>query len=177
LHNLTVTFDASRLVFDNGTLFSESQQEVGYQDAEGNWSWTNRTIAGFVDTDGDGVYNPDAMPFDLELATELTGPRPRELQVGDRYKAQNFYGFELRYTVKRTDTAPLQLPGGTLDVTGVIAEAITNTTAGYAHHWMWVVQDGPLPGLVYEESRYLWFPGYGGGPHDWYRNIVAVDEY
>ena len=97
--------------------------------------------------------------------------------LGDVFTATNFYNVTIAYTAKRLDSAPLDTDIGTLNVTGVLVEAIHNSTWGNALHWMWVLEDGPLPGLVYEERARVQRDMYGGGTYDWYRNIWSVDPH
>jgi hypothetical protein len=177
LHNLTYDYDASRLIFDNRTILRESAQEVGIERGEGNWSWTNTSWTGFLDELGDLVFNPDTLGYDPQLGARFTGPRPRTLDVGDEFSATNFYGVTVSYMAKRVDVAPLQTLTGPVNVTGVLAEAIHNGTRGDVHHWFWVLEDGPLPGLVFEERIRLDMDGYAGGTYDWYRNIQSVTPF
>ncbi len=174
LHNVTYDYDASRMIFVNRTTFRSSDQQVGFQYADGQWHWTNTTWGGFLDDDGNGFFNPDPETYDPELAAAFSGPRPRILQVGDTFTATNFYGVRLNYVAKRSDTAPLDVLGDRVDVTGVIAEAFHNSTWGSVRHWFWVLEDGPLPGFVYEERVIVERPVWGGGTYDWYRNIRSV---
>jgi hypothetical protein len=176
-HNLTYDYDASRLIFDNRTIFRESTQEVGVDRGGGNWSWSNSTYKGFLDEGGDTVYNPDSLDYDPELAARFSGPRPRILVVGDAFSATNFYGVTVSYIAKRDDTAPLPTPTGTENVTGVMAEAIHTSPWGQVHHWFWVLEDGPLPGLVFEERIEVRRSVYGGGWYEWYRNLRSVHPF
>jgi hypothetical protein len=175
LHNLNFDYDASRLIFDNRTIFRESMTAVGTDLGGGNWSWSNSTWAGYMDEDADEVYNPDTLAYDPQLGARFIGPRPRVLAVGDMFAGTNFYGLTVTYTGKRSDIQPMRTSTGWINVTGVIAEAIHNTTWGNVHHWFWVLKDGPLPGFVYEERIRVEKAGYAGGTYDWYRNIKDVD--
>jgi len=58
-HNLTLDYDASRLIFDNRTILRESAQEVGFANGSGVWTWSNTSWTGFLDEGGDMVFNPD----------------------------------------------------------------------------------------------------------------------
>ncbi len=174
LHNLTFDYDASRVIFDNRTIYRESIQEVGMANDTGIWRWSNTTYVDFLDEGGDLVYNPNALDYDPELGARFSGPRPRVLVVGDAFTATNFYGVTLTYNAKRADAGPLETPTGTLNVTGVLVEAIHGSAWGDALHWFWVLQDGPLPGLVYEERLRVDRDIYGAGTYDWYRNILSV---
>ncbi len=175
LHNLTMDYDASRLIFVNRTVLRESAQEVGYQPSGGNWSWSNSTWSGYLDAGGDLVFNPDSLEFDPELGARFVGPRPRVLAMGDTFTATNFYGVVLTYAVKRPDTGNLTTPSGTVPVSGVLAEAFHASAWGDVHHWFWVLEDGPLPGLVFEESISVERSVYGSGLYVWYRNIESAD--
>jgi hypothetical protein len=177
LRNLTYDYDASRLIFDNRTIFRESLQEVGFRVPDGNWSWSNTSWTGFPDEGGDTVFNPDTLDYDPELAARFIGPRPRVLHVGDAFTATNFYGVTVSYLAKRVDVAPLETLTGSVNVTGVLAEAIFNSTRVDVHHWFWVLEDGPLPGLVFEERVMVDRVSYGGGTYDWYRNIRSVTPF
>ena len=68
----------------------------------------------------------------------------------------------------------MQVPTGQMNVTGVLVEAIWNGTCGDVLHWYWVLTDGPLPGLVFEERVRVDRHDYGGGSYDWYRNVISV---
>lgn len=174
LHNLTFDYDASRLIFHNRTVFRESSQEVGLTNATGVWRWTNTTWAGFVGH-GNGTYNPDTLEYDPQEGARFTGPRPRVLVVGDAFAATNFYGLTISYLAKRSDTGPLVTGTGTVNVTGVLVEAIRFGPWGEVLHWYWALEDGPLPGLVYEERMKVVTSAFGGGTYDWYRNVQQVD--
>ena len=174
LHNVTYDYDVSRLIFENRTTFRNSDQEVGLQLSDGQWQWTNTSWGGFLDDDGNRFFNPDPVTFNPELAAEFTGPRPRVLEVGDTFAASNFYGVRLNYLAKRSDIAPLDVQGDGVEVTGVLAEAIHSSKWGDVHHWFWVLEDGPLPGFVYEERVIVEHPVWGGGIYDSYRNIGTV---
>lgn len=175
LNNVTFEYDASRLIFENRTIFRQADQQVAVQQSDGRWVWANTSWSGFVDQNGDEDFNPDPIGFDPEAAAEFTGPRPRVLHVGDAFTATDLYGVSLEYTAKRADSAPLETPTGTMNVTGVLAEAIYNTTWGKVLHWFWVLEDGPLPGFVYEERILMEASTYGGGTYDWYRNVASVE--
>ncbi|UCC94043.1 MAG: hypothetical protein JSW25_05120, partial [Thermoplasmata archaeon] len=177
LHNLTFDYDANRLIFDNRTIFRESIQEVGLERTEGNWSWTNTSWTGFPDELGDEDFNPDALDYDPELGARFVGTRPRVLHVGDAFSATNFYGVTIPYLAKRRDTEPLQTSDGRINVTGVLVESIHNSTWGDVLHWFWVLEDGPLPGLVFEERLSIDRAVYSGGSYDWYRNIRSVEAF
>ncbi len=174
LHNLTYDFDASRMVFENRTTFRDATQEVGFQLSDGQWSWRNTTWGGFLDDDGDGFYNPDPVTYDPELASKFTGPRPRVLVIGDHFTATNFYGVRLNYVATDDDKGDLQTAEGIVNVTGVRAVAYFNTTWGQVEHWFWVLEDGPVPGFVFEERVIVSHSGWGGGTYDRYRNILSV---
>jgi len=174
LYNLTFDFDASRMIFENRTTFRDSTQEVGFQLSDDQWTWRNTTWGGFVDDDGDGFYNPDPVTYDPELASKFSGPRPRVLVIGDHFTATNFYGIRLNYGAIDSDWGDLQTSEGLVNVTGVRAEAYINTTWGEVRHWFWVLEDGPVPGLVFEERVIVSHTGWGGGTYDWYRNILSV---
>lgn len=175
LHNLSMEFDASRLIFDNRTIYIEGTQEFGMANDSGTWRWQNTTFSEYLDEGGDQVYNPDPLDYDPELGVRISGPRPRVLVVGDAFTATNFYGVALTYVAKRADTGPMDTPTGPVNVTGVLAEAISNTTWGNMLHWFWVLEDGPLPGLVFEERVSVARQVYGGGTYDLYRNIRSVN--
>ncbi len=174
LHNLSLEYDASRLIFNNRTIYREFTQEFGMANDTGIWRWSNSSADEYLDEDRDGEYNPDTLDYDPQLGARFKGPRPRVLVVGDAFVATNFYGLPVTYLAKRADTAPLETPTGTMNVTGVLAEAITNTTWGHVVHWFWVLEDGPLPGFVYEERVLVERDVYGGGTYDWYRNVRSV---
>ena len=129
-----------------------------------------------MDSNGDGTFNPDPIPYDPELAADFRGPRPRVLVVGDTFRAEDFYGLALAYIAKRADHGPLATMEGELNVTGVMAEAIHNSTWGSVLHWFWVLEDGPLPGLVYEERVRVAKKGDHAGTWDLYRNIAAIES-
>jgi hypothetical protein len=99
------------------------------------------------------------------------------LEVDDTFNAVNAYGVEMTYMAKREDTAPMQTSTGQVNVTGVLVEALHNTTWGRVHHWFWILEDGPLLGLVYEERAIVEFSGYGGGIYDRYRNIQTLESF
>jgi hypothetical protein len=174
LHNLTFDYDASRDVFENRTLFRESDQEVGHQNETGAWLWTNSTFVGYLDENGDGLANPDPIPFDPERASEFRGPRPQVISVGDRFRATNPFGVSLYYKAFRTNTSNLSTPQGVVPVHGIYVEAIHNSTWGDVWHWFWVLEDGPHPGLTFEESVLVNHAGYGGGSYRRYRNILGT---
>jgi hypothetical protein len=174
LHNTTTDYDASRLIFHNRTLYRTSEQEVGNRNGSGDWLWSNTSFSGFMDAGDDGDYNPDPLNYTHEVASRFHGPRPRVLVVGDAFAATSLYGVNLAYVAKRVDRAPLLSGFSEINVTGVLVEAIYNSTWGKAVHWMWVLEDGPLPGLVYEERVRVERDTYGGGTYDWYRNIESV---
>lgn len=174
LYNLTFDYDASRLIFHNRTVFRESSQEVGLTNATGAWRWTNTTWAGFVGH-GNGTYNPETLVYDPQEAARFVGPRPRVLVVGDAFTATNFYGLTITYLAKRSDIGPLVTGTGTVNVTGVLAEAIHSSAWGDVLHWYWALEDGPLPGLVYEERMKVERAVLGGGAYDWYRNVQSVE--
>ena len=174
LYNNTTDYDASRDIMENRTVYRMSDERIGLQNASGNWTWREANWTGFVDDNLDGDFNPDPVPFDPVEAARFTGPRPRVLAVGDTFTASDPYGVVLVYTAKRTDTGNLTGPSGLERVTGVFAEALYNTTWGSAWHWMWVLQDGPAPGTVYEESVLVEHVAYGGGSYREYRIIESV---
>ena len=177
LHNITFDYDANRIIFDNRTILRESVQEVGIDQGDGNWSWSNTTLSSFMDEDADQVFNPDPLDYDPELAARFSGPRPRVIEVGDAFSATNFYGLTVPYAAKRADTEPLETPAGLVNVTGVLVEAIHNSTWGDILHWFWVLKDGPLPGLVFEERLRVNQTVYGGGWYDWYRDLQYVQPF
>ncbi len=174
LFNNTTDYDASRDVLENRTVYRVADERVGRQGTDGNWTWRDTSWSGFVDDNLDGDFNPDTTSFDPEEAARFTGPRPRTLVVGDRFMASDSYGVTLLYTVKRADLGNLTGPGGVEQVTGIFAEAMYNTTWGHVWHWMWVLQDGPAPGAVYEESVLVEHLAYGGGSYRAYRNIESI---
>ena len=177
LHNVSTDYDASRLFFENRTIYREALQQVGFQTVGEDMSWQNTSWTGYLDTNGDGTYNPDPLSYDPILASSFTGARPRLLDIGDTFTGTNFYGKSLRYEAKRDDNSTLRIPGNELEVRGVLAEAMSNTTSGSVLHWFWVLEDGPLPGLVFEERVRVTTPGFGGGTYDWYRNMDFLLSY
>ena len=174
LYNNTTDYDASRDVLENRTIYRMSDERVGRQGTDGNWTWRDASWSGYVDDNLDGDFNPDAVQYDPVEAARFAGPRPRVLAVGDMFTASDRYGVVLVYTAKRADTGNLTGPGGIEGVTGVFAEALYNTTWGHVWHWLWVLQDGPAPGTVFEESVLVEHVAYGGGSYREYRNIVSV---
>ncbi len=174
LHNLTYDYDASRMIFENRTTFRDSIQEVGFQNPDDQWSWANTTWGGYIDDDGDGFYNPDPVTYDPELASKFTGPRPRVLVIGDLFTATDFYGVRLNYVATKEDKGDLQTSEGLVNVTGVMAEAYFKTTWGQVRHWFWVLENGPVPGFVFEERIVVSHSGWGGGTYDRYRNILSI---
>jgi hypothetical protein len=177
LNNLTFDYDASRIIFDNRTILRESLQEVGLDRGGGNWSWTNSSWTGFLDEGGDMVFNPDPLDYNPELGARFIGPRPKVLKVGDAFSATNFYGLTIPYMAKRRDTAPVQTPTGDINVTGVLAEAFFGSSWGDVHHWFWVLENGPLPGLVFEERVTVDRAVYSGGIYEWYRNLRSITPF
>jgi hypothetical protein len=175
LVNTTVDYDASRDIFENRTVFRSSQQDVGTSNATGPWVWANTTRVGFVDDNLDGRWNPDPVAFDPEESAIFTGPRPRVVEVGDRYAAQDPQGFVLFYQAMRSDSANLTTQKGRVAVHGVYVTAEYNTTWGHVWHWYWLLVDGPLPGIVYEESVLVEHRGYGGGSYRSYVDILQAD--
>jgi hypothetical protein len=174
LHNSTTDYDASRLIFHNRTLFRSSAQELGTRNGTDEWVWSNTSTSAFLDAGDDGDHNPDALNYTPEVGVRFLGPRPRVFVVGDTFSATNLYGFNVTYIAKRKDHAPLLSHHDELNVTGVLVEAIHESSWGDVLHWMWVLEDGPLPGLVYEERVRVVRDVYGGGTYDWYRNIGSV---
>jgi hypothetical protein len=174
LHNSTTDYDASRLIFHNRTLVRSSEQEVGFRNGSEDWVWSNTSFSSFLDSDDDGDYNPDALNYTPEVAVRFQGPRPRVLVLGDAFAATNLYGVNVTYVAKRVDIAPLKSAYDEVNVTGVLVEAIHNSTWGRVLHWMWVLEDGPLPGFVFEERLRVEREVHGGGTYDWYRNVRSV---
>jgi len=174
LYNNTTDYDASRDVLENRTVYRISDERIGRQGTGGCWTWRDANWTGYVDDNLDGDFNPDPIPFDPVGAARFTGPRPRALAVGDRFMASDVYGAVLHYTAERIDTGNLTGPDGVVGVTGVFAEAIYNTTWGHVWHWMWVLQDGPTPGTVFEESVLVEHAAYGGGSYREYRIIQSI---
>ncbi len=174
LYNNTTDYDASRDIFENRTVYRISDTTTGVEVAPGNWSWRDETFMGYIDDNLDGDPNPDAVPFDPEASVMFAGPRPRVPVVGDRFAAMNPQGLVLWYTATRTDAGNLTGPAGPVDVTGVYLTGEYTSPTWHAWHWFWVVQDGPTPGVIYEESVLVETTTYGGGSYRSYLNIMSV---
>jgi len=174
LQNTTVDYDASRDIFENRTVFRSSSQDVGTRNGTGPWAWSNATWSGFIDDNLDRRWNPDPVAFDPEEAALFTGPRPRVVEVGDRFIGSDPQGVVLQYQAMRSDGANLTTPKGIAPVHGVYVSAQYNTTWGHVWHWYWVLVDGPRPGIVYEESVLVEHRGYGGGSYRSYMNILSA---
>jgi hypothetical protein len=174
LHNNTTDYDASRDIFENRTVYRISDTSTGLEVSPGEWQWRNESFMGYLDDNLDGDPNPDALPFDPDRAATFEGPRPRVVAVGDRFAAMNPEGLVLWYNAVREDTGNLTGPTGPVGVTGVYVTAEYTSAAWHAWHWFWVLEDGPAPGLVYEQSVLIERATYGGGSYRSYMNVRAV---
>ncbi|MEM4729602.1 MAG: PKD domain-containing protein [Thermoplasmata archaeon] len=157
--NETIAWQVCEERYSNTTIYIQFEQNMYLvNDTSGEWTWLDdESVSGerYEDSNGDGVYNPDPAPLDLDEAFTFHGPMPRELAVGDRIVGVNKYGVRLQLEV--TEEGVRVVEGsecGVVKIVTVYSSASGNAT-GTATSW--VVSEGNLTGLVVESlERKSW---------------------
>ena len=134
--------------YENTTIYHNYTLEYQvFNVTTGLWELTGSSEdAGYVDTNGDGTFNPDPRPLGMDEAFGFDGPVPGALVVGDRIVGTNAHG--LRVVMEVLDESVLITNGSSYTVVhlrsdysgfGGNASGVTET---------WVVSKGNLTGLV-----------------------------
>ena len=139
--------------YTNTTICHEFTTNVYLiNDTTGKWNLTG-TDSGieYVDSDGNGLYNPDIAPLSSDEAFTFHGLVPRELVVGDRIVGTNEHGVTVVIEA---------LEGGQRTVDGVTYTVILlkgtfsgagGNASGTSENW--IVSQGNLTGLTVESKE------------------------
>ncbi|MGQ9582164.1 MAG: PKD domain-containing protein [Thermoplasmatota archaeon] len=155
LFNETISWEVCDERYENSTIYIEYEQNMySVNDTSGEWSLIreqSRAGQRYEDSNGDGVYNPDPAPIDLDEAFTFHGPVPRELVVGDRIVGVNKYGVRVELEVTEEDA---RVVGGTeyrvVRLLGTFSSSSGNATGSSES---WVVSEGNLTGLSVESTE------------------------
>jgi hypothetical protein len=114
----------------------------------------------FLDSNGDGKFNPDPKPLSQDEAFEFHGPMPRELVVGDRIAVTNIHGVKMAAQVTEDGVRTVDgVEYAIVHVEGTYSSQSGNAT-GNADNW--IVSEGNMTGLPIDSTESKTWKANGG---------------
>lgn len=139
--------------YENTTVYHNYTFEKWLENATtGAWELIyHAEDSGFVDSNGDGTYNPDEKPLGMDDAFAFDGPVPGALVKGDRIVAVNAHGITVVMEV--LDGSVRTINGTAYDVVHLqtTISGFDGNATGVSETW--VVSGGNLTGLVVESKE------------------------
>ncbi len=150
--NETTSWSVCDERYENGTIYIEFEQNMySVNDTSGEWTLIeeqSKVGKRYEDSNGDGVYNPDPAPPNLDEAFTFHGPMPRELVVGDRIVGVNGYG--VRVELEVVEEGAREAGGQEYRAVRLVATFSSSSGNATGTTTNWVVSEGNLTGLSIE---------------------------